>query len=283
MKKKLILLATWSFLMASLNPIFGQKMSDEVIGKYPPGIVAQVFDLVTKADIDETKQKAIAEILADKELEIFKMLKDGKKYDEIKETNIDFNDQINALLFLEEKYDNYTKTTKEKAKDKYSYTQFAIAIRYRDSLKLSDAQYKAMLNYVDEVKTMKNKYYAANKSSLDTRAFESENIAKSLSNEQYNRLLVFKNTSKATTFAENDWKEVVQRGIDTTFSKQIALLELKRFYLARECTSNKFQHDLVRQKAEIREVYAHKPTILRILEKVRRNPDNDTTTKIYKW
>ena len=283
MKKKLILLAMWSILLTSFNPIFGQKMSSEVIGKYPPGIVAQVFDLVTKTDIDETKQKAIAEILAEKELEIFKMLKEGKKYDEIKETNIVFNDQINALLSLEEKYENYTKTVKEKAKDKYSYTQFAIAIRYRDSLKLSDTQYKAMLNYVDEVKTMKNKYYAANKSSLDTRAFESENIVKSLSNEQYNRLLVFKNISKAATFAENDWKEVVQRGIDTTFSKQVALFELKRFYLARECTFNKFQHDLVKQKAEIREIYAHKPTILRILEKVRRNPDNDTTTKIYKW
>jgi hypothetical protein len=140
-----------------------------------------------------------------------------------------------------------------------------------------------MLGFVESLKALKNEYYAKNKSGMDSRAYESENISKVLSESQYGRLLVLKNRTKAQNYAQNDWLEVEQRKIETVFTKEDAIAQLERYYLARECTYNKYQHDLVKQKIYIREVYANRPTILRILEKVRRNPDNDTTTKIYKW
>jgi hypothetical protein len=280
MKKNFLFLL---ILFAVVCKMTAQTISKEILEKYPASIVLQVYDLTNKAKIDEDVQNQVAELLLQKEQTLFKMLQGDQKDNEIKDSKESFDKKITSLLNLEQKYDNYVATKKEDAKDKYSYSQFAIAIRYRDSLKVSDNQYQELLTQVGKLKELKNQYYEKYKSGMDSRAYESENIARILTESQYGRLLVIKNYSKVNTYAEADWLEIEQRKIATEFKKEDAIAELKKYYNARECTYNKYQHDLVKQKVFIREVYANRPAVLRILEKIRRNPDNDTTTKIYKW
>jgi hypothetical protein len=271
------------FFLFSVLLVKAQTLSPTVINNYPSSVVFQVFDFFNKTNIEAEKQVAIADIIVERDNAIHTLLKEGALQSNVVTVKSQYDDKINALLDLEEKYNKYVKGTKELNKDKYSYTQFAIAIRFKDSLELSPAQYQTMLNYADSLKLLKKAFYAQNKSSLDSRAYESERMTKALSNPQYDRLLTLKNSSKAEMLAETDWKELEQRGIDSSFNKPVALAELTRYYLARENTYNKYQHDLVKQKMQTRELYANRPTVIRVLQKIRRNPDNDTATKIFKW
>ena len=279
MKKNVTVL----FFLLSVLLVKAQTLNPTVINNYPSSVVFQVFDFVNKTGIDTEKQVAIADLIVERDNEIHTLLREGALHSNAVTVKNEYDDKINALLDLEEKYNKYVKGTKELNKGKYSYTQFAIAIRFKDSLELSTDQYQTMLTYADSLKVLKKAYYDQNKSGFDSRAYESERMTKALSNPQYDRLLTLKNTSKATMLAETDWKELEQRGIDTSFNKSVAMFELTRYYLARENTYNKYQHDLVKQKMQTRELYANRPTVIRVLQKIRRNPDNDTATKIFKW
>lgn len=260
-----------------------QAVAPQVLQNYPKNVVLQVFDLVNKTNIDDTKQLEVADIIKQRDNEVFDLLQAGASAAQINTVKSQYDEQIYNLFDLEERYNKYVNSKKEINKGKYSYTQFAAAIRFRDSLELSQEQYDLMLSYADSLKTFKTSYYNQYHKPYDSRAYESQRMINALSNAQYDMLLTIKNRTKAQMLAETDWAEVVQRGIDSSFVKDVALFELTRYYLARECTYNKYQHDIIKQKMQIRELYANRPTIIRVLQKVRRNPDNDTATKIFKW
>ena len=96
-------------------------------------------------------------------------------------------------------------------------------------------------------------------------------------------MLIFKNQSKAEAFAESDWAEVQQRGLDSTYVKEEVLGGLINYYVNRESIYNRYQHDPVTQKAKAKEIYAFRPQVLRALQKARRNPDNNTQGQGYRW
>ena len=108
-------------------------------------------------------------------------------------------------------------------------------------------------------------------------------ISQILTNTQYDKLLYYKNLDKAKAFAESDWLELKQRGLDSAYVQTKVIEDLTTYYAGRECTYNKFQHDLIQQKAEVRNIYFNRPPVLRVLERARRNPENNTQNKSYNW
>ena len=263
-------------VVASCEAIEAQTISNQVKNNYSPGVVSQVFDIMVKTDINENDQIAIANLIHKRDSTVHRMLKLGASNAQVLEARQTFDDQITGQLDADEKYDRYVGTVKEKAKDKYTYSQFAIATRYKDSLALTTVQVTAIYAEIEALKQMKNQYYATNHKSLDTRAYESEHISQILTNSQYTTLLVYKNKTKAEAFAERDWVEIMERGLDSTFTKEIAVSELYNYYLARQCAYDKYQHDPIQQQAEVRELYSHRPIVLRTLQKARRAPLNNT-------
>ncbi len=150
-------------------------------------------------------------------------------------------------------------------------------------MNLTAAQVTTLQNYVDSIKLKKNQYYALNKKPLDTRAYESKKIQTILGPNQYFSLLKLKNKNRAARTAESDWKELELRHADSSFTQIQVIEDLANYYLLKACLYDKYQDDVIKQKAELRELYEHRPRALRLLEKARRNPDNDTAIKLYKW
>ncbi len=72
--------------------------------------------------------------------------------------------------------------------------------------------------------------------------------------------LLLQNQSKAEAFAESDWAEVQQRGLDSTYVKEEVLGGLITYYVNRESVYNRYQHDPVTQKAKARRSFRpHRP------------------------
>jgi|GEM_PF-1339590 len=279
-----------SILGAVPGLLFGQSVPDPVsdvidgiLDSYPTGTLAQVFDLSVKAGLSAEAQISVADLITERDIKIVDLLRNRRPDAEIVAMKASYADKISELLGLEQKYERYVKTVKEKAKDKYTYSQFAIAIRYKDTLGLSQMQTTAIYNYIDTLKQLKNQHYATHHKSLDTRAYESTHISTILTESQYTQLLIFKNQSKAEAFAESDWAEVQQRGLDSTYVKEEVLGGLTTYYVNRESVYNRYQHDPVTQKAKAKELYGFRPQVLRALQKARRNPDNNTQGQGYRW
>jgi len=174
-------------------------------------------------------------------------------------------------------YDAFVDEVKSKAKDKYSYSQFAIALRYRDSLALSTPQIDQMYDEVKTLKEMKNAHYEQAHTSLDTRSYESGRMVELLTEDQYDLLLRLKNHTKARSKSDNDWSELELRGLAAEFNQSSTKEELYEYYLKLDSLYDKYRHDPITQ---YKEAHSHKcnskPLALIKLIKARQSPDNDT-------
>lgn len=271
------------FLLAQSAPESVSDRIDGILDSFPAGTIAQVFDLSVKTGLSSEIQISVADLITERDIKIVELLRIGRSDAEIVTLKASYDDQISELLGLEQKYERYVKTVKEKAKDKYSYSQFAIAIRYKDTLGLSHMQTTAIYNYIDTLKQLKNQHYATHHKSLDTRAYESAHISTILTENQYTQLLIFKNQSKAEALAESDWAEVQLRGLDSIYVKEEVLGGLITYYVNRESVYNRYQHDPIIQNYMAKELYRFRPQVLRALQKARRNPENNTQGQGYRW
>jgi hypothetical protein len=159
MKKHLIFVLLVNIVSSLINTTDAQTITKYVKDNYSPNIVVQVFDIINKTDISDENQKTIADLMTERDSIMYEGIRNSQSYTEINDVKIDYEDQINAELNIEQKYYKYVKTSNEKAKDKYSYSQFAIAVRYRDTLNLSQAQTISIFQYIDTLKQMKNQHY----------------------------------------------------------------------------------------------------------------------------
>ncbi len=153
MKKIFLSALLFSILGAAPGFLLGQSVPDPVsdvidgiLDNYPAGTLAQVFDLSVKAGLSAEAQISVADLITERDIKIVDLLRDRRPDAEIVALKATYDDQISELLGLEQKYERYVKTVKEKAKDKYTYSQFAIAIRYKDTLGLSQMQTTAIYN-----------------------------------------------------------------------------------------------------------------------------------------
>lgn len=174
------------------------------------------------------------------------------------------------------KYDNFVSEKKSKAKNKYTYSQFAIALRYRDTLGLNTTQVNALYVEVDKLKQKKQHYYDSLGTSIDTRSFESERMTELLSETQYTLLLRLKNHTKALSNSNSDWTEIVLRGLDNNLDPYTVKQQLYDYYITRESIYDRYRHIPMQQNAEARALYASRPAVHKALSKSRRSPANDT-------
>ena len=175
-----------------------------------------------------------------------------------------------------QKYDNFVSEKKLKASEKFTYSQFAIALRYKDTLQLNTSQIDSMYLEVPNIKTLKHTPYQENGESLDTRAIESSKMINLLTASQYDLLLRLKNQRKAKNFAETDWKEMELRNLTTTFDKLQTIELLYEYYVVRESLYDKYRHDPLQQSIFAKAHFSERPTALKTLAKARKSNQNST-------
>lgn len=173
-------------------------------------------------------------------------------------------------------YDAYVAQQRQQAGSKYTYSQPAVALRYRDSLGLSPGQVSQLYQEVQVIKTMKNDHYAAHGRSMDTRDYESARMTQILTPAQYDLAMRYKNRTRAMSSAEEAWDELVLRGQTTGLTRAQAVSELYEYYVVRESIYDRYRHDLLQQQAALKSHFEARPAVLKLLYKSRKNPANST-------
>lgn len=175
-----------------------------------------------------------------------------------------------------EKYDAYVADRKLNAGNKYTYSQFAVALRYRDTLGLNSTQVDRLYQEAAIIKNMKNNNYTTQGHSLDTRAYESTTMTQVLTSQQYIMAMRLKNHTKAKSMAEEAWAELVAKGQTTGLNSTVAQQELYEYYVVRESIYDRFRHDILTRQAELKAHFLDRPAVVTLLYKSRRSPANNT-------
>lgn len=69
---------------------------------YSSNIVVQVFDITNKTGINNENQQVIADLLTERDSIMYAGIRNGKSNTEIDAVKIDYEDQINAVLNIEQ-------------------------------------------------------------------------------------------------------------------------------------------------------------------------------------
>ena len=157
-------------------------------------------------------------------------------------------------------------------------SQFTIAVKERKALGLSAAQVDALLANAAELEKMKDA--AREKDPLgkfDSKPFETEQMLKIISEDQYRSVLIVKNRSQARADAEADWQEMQQRNLAANLNKDTTLRQLNDYYLAKWVMYYRYGNDKIKQAANVKDVFEHMPHALRVLTSARKY-NNPTTT-----
>ncbi len=162
-------------------------------------------------------------------------------------------------------YDDFVQAKKDNAGNKYTYSQFAVALRYRDEIDLNELQTYALYREVANLKNMKNAHYQEHSKGLDTRGHESRLMAQILTDEQYTKALEYKNRSKVNSMVSQDVEKLTLRGILEGEDIEQVKSDLYAYYIIRESLYDRYRHDLIRQSDETKVHYYNRPEVLKQL------------------
>jgi hypothetical protein len=164
-------------------------------------------------------------------------------------------------------------------------SQFAIAIQYRRALELTGAQVDSLLAKAVLLKKSKEEFSKEDPfGKYDSKAFESEHMTRILTEDQYSKVLLIKNKSQAKGEAEQDWKELEQRGLSAEYNKENTLKQLNNYYLAKWCAYYRYGNDKIKQSANVKSIEEKAPKALKALKAARKyNNPADPVKGSYQW
>jgi hypothetical protein len=151
---------------------------------------------------------------------------------------------------------------------------------------LTDIQVDSLLGKAAQLKLMKDTFVRSDPyASFDSKAFETENMLKILSEDQYTKVLVVKNKSKSKSDSQKDWDEIVQRKMEGSYNKETSIKQMENYYLAKWIAYYRYGNDRVKQSANVKNIQDHMPSILKALNAARKynNPVDNTAQESYKW
>ena len=157
-------------------------------------------------------------------------------------------------------------------------SQFTIAVKERKSLGLAAWQVDSLLSLAARLEKMKDAFREKDPlGKFDSKPFETDNMLKVISEDQYRTVLIVKCRGQAKADAEQDWLELQQRHLAANLDKDSTLRQLNDYYLAKWVMYNRYGNDRIKQAANVKDVYEHMPHVLRTLTSARKY-NNPTTT-----
>jgi hypothetical protein len=165
-------------------------------------------------------------------------------------------------------------------------SQFAIALKYKTVLVLTPSQVDSLLAKAIILKQMKDSFLVKEPfGKYDSKAFESGNMVKIVSEEQYTKVLKIKNRSQAENDAQKDWDELVLRKLSSHYNMETTISKLKNYYMAKWCAYYRYGNDKLLQTANVKAIENNMPAALKALRFARKQ--NTLTTNEngsqYQW
>lgn len=156
-------------------------------------------------------------------------------------------------------------------------SQFAIAIRHKKALGLTEAQVDSLFAKAEQLRKMKEVFLETDPyGKYDSKAFETDNMTKIISEDQYGQVLLIKNRSQAKTEAEQDWQEMEQRNLAKDYNKDSTITQLVAYYTAKLSAYYRYGNNPVKRGANVKNIESRMPAALRALTASRKydNPTN---------
>lgn len=288
--KKSFLIALAASAVFTFQHLNAQKLSPLVYKRFNPSVAKDVFYVAAKARLGEKWQVWLGERFEKRDDLVLELIKSGAPLSRIRLYTDSSLNAIYAQLktLLADKERNYFEIQVENVAELNS--QFGEAIKYQQQLKLDltpGGQVDKLMTKARELKT-KMTFMKANPDSgyFDRLAFESENMSRLLTPQQYNTLLMFKNKEKADGLAKYDWYELKQRKLDSKYNKDTVLTSLKRYYIAKCIAQDRFGHDKAKQAIAVKGLESLIPDALKELLEFRKlqvgkQPANNKS--VYAW
>lgn len=152
-------------------------------------------------------------------------------------------------------------------------SQFAVALKYKQFLKLDPATVDTLLfhalyvNHVRDSCSQKDPF-----AKVDLKAYEAKWCNRLLTEDQYTKLLSLKNSGQAKNDANNDWENMEKRGITQGFDKKVTLDQLYRYYLQKWNAYNRYADDDARLEESLLILRDKSPEALKKLTAAKRQP-----------
>ncbi len=149
-------------------------------------------------------------------------------------------------------------------------TQFAIALKHKEELGLQPAVIDTLLSLALVTENRRDSIFGRDPyASIDNGPFESEHLTQILSDEQYTRVLFYKNKSLAEANARADWEEMKLRGLSDGLEKEQTIKEIANYYIEVYGSWSRYAHDKIKQWASMHEIDPDKPKSLKMLDTIR--------------
>lgn len=292
MKKSIYILAIILFACPML--ITAQKISSKLSGRFSPSLVVNIYnDVLSKMDLSESLQLELAEMYKNRDSLILNRLIQKnidiniKRYADSLLYSIEI--RFRHLLTAEQKLEYFSKVERARAvnfpivkdtiyMDIQMDSQFGLALALYEKFNLKPKQKDSLIYYATLLK-QKEEYTKQHPDSgyFDKAAFESEYMAKVLTEQEYNGLLSIKNKVIAETRSRDMWYQLKRENLVSSVGRADTIFRLKMYYLMQASIWDKLANQPQLRVAAMQNLKP--PQLLRKYYAIR----NETETKIQKY
>jgi hypothetical protein len=279
--------------------INAQIDSKSLSKKFSPSLVINLYnDVLTKIDVNENLQFQLANLYAKRDSLIFSKLSTNTPKTIIARYAdsllYDIEIKFKKLLPTDKKREYFEKVERARQvnfpiiqdtiyMDVEMNSQFGLALALYEKFRLKQNQKDSLIYYASLLKVKES--YAKEKPDsgyFDKAFFESENMPKILTDEEYNGLLSIKNKTVAESYSKHTWYQLKKDGLlysDSKASRDSILSQLKLFYLSKATVWDKFAC-----KPLYRNIIIQQIPIPPVLQKalLKRN-NTDAKLEKYNW
>jgi hypothetical protein len=189
---------------------------------------------------------------------------------------------VDSLIFLSSRhYDSAIKASLIRDGSLLPNTQFAIALKYKDYLKLDPKLIDTLVFHAMVLAGRQDSVQLRDPFvTIEFGDYESRVLSSLLTEEQYTGLLMIRNKSNAYATARKDWDDLEKFKLTGNLNKDQTIIQMAEYYIARFSAWNRMAHDNKRQTANMRALEEIKPEIIKKLDQARWNatidkPNND--------
>ena len=184
-----------------------------------------------------------------------------------------------SLIYLSSRrYDSTIKASLIRDGSLLPATQFAIALKYKDYLKLDPRLIDTLVFHAMVLAARQDSVQMRDPFvSIDFGDYESRVLSSLLTEEQYTGLLMIRNKSNAYAKARQDWVDLEKFRLTGNLNKEQTIIQIAEFYIASFSAWNRLAYDSKRQIANLRALEEIKPQILKTLEQARWNSPTEKT------
>jgi hypothetical protein len=156
---------------------------------------------------------------------------------------------------------------------KYKYGVIALVLQIKTLISLSSIQVAVITAQTDTLKTMEDSFIQQNPGqTFYSKPLEYQYLTRVLTDVQFARVVIIKNSVKAHQLAQRDWDELTQRGIAGDYNQQTTTQQIANLYLAREFANTRYKDDDAKRKKYLQYLYNNdEPEAIKKLYDARKN------------